>query len=499
METSWNADDDDDLPGDSDPTSTAGTTQCSAEKLELIQGALKGKRRSIDQYLASIEPSKRRMRGKQEAPKLYTHWYELVWPEYQWKRAPEVQTAASLPGAPQLLGQSKLMNKTENICTKWPHTKTLYPATYWYFSRLTWEREGEVTWHEIALDFELSTSEELNDWCPKSQTYSPAVKAADKASCMRRIAHRIERMFRGYVAPWGTIRKAGSLTSVGMPRVAGARGRPNFLACSYASVLSQSLANAMIEEVKMRLELGSAAGGRTTPKRSMRRWDWHNLSGKTTVYGGRGYERPAMHEKLWGTGELIVIEEADKDADQSMPGASAWHKSTGTKGVELTQRRERGAAVKQDRVEAHNSRANELGLHYLTYKAPDTRGMDKRLNSDTWMKTYLTCSKCGAYGKFQFQKHIYRDICDPKGKLGRHIQDPKYTYVRKNDEDRKNRKGLRKSGSRRELQDAKKAAKESYGEKRCAVCAKNKEEAFGDKPATWRNQRDLRLVYCHKC
>ena len=115
------------------------------------------------------------------------------------------------------------------------------------------------------------------------------------------------------------------------------------------------------------------------------------------------------------------------------------------------------------------------------------------------MKTYLTCTKCGAYAKFQFQKHIYRDACDPSGKYGRHIQDPKYTYVKKNEEDRLNRKGLRKPGSRRELQDAKKAARENYGEKRCAVCANNAQEAYGDKAPTWRNQLDLGLVYCHKC
>ena len=77
-ENTWNADDDDDLQGNGDPMSTAGSTQCSAERMEIIQGALTGKRRSIEQYLASIEPNERSMRGKQKAPEHYTRWYELV-------------------------------------------------------------------------------------------------------------------------------------------------------------------------------------------------------------------------------------------------------------------------------------------------------------------------------------------------------------------------------------------------------------------------------------
>ena len=77
-------------------------------------------------------------------------------PQYEWG-APEGKTRNCFTGSREPLELGKQGKGVQN--TVWKYDNVLYPALMWYWSEITWveEQQGEVSWAEVALDFQAAT------------------------------------------------------------------------------------------------------------------------------------------------------------------------------------------------------------------------------------------------------------------------------------------------------------------------------------------------------
>ena len=111
--------------------------------------------------------------------------------------------------------------------TVWKYDNVLYPALMWYWSTVTWSKEeaGEISWAEVALDFQAAThtglAREGREWSSEDLRTRAKIMAAS--------SRRIAQICREDISPGG--RKAtntwvGTLRGLGFGTVRGIQAKP---------------------------------------------------------------------------------------------------------------------------------------------------------------------------------------------------------------------------------------------------------------------------------
>ena len=74
--------------------------------------------------------------------------------------------------------------------TVWKYDNALYPALMWYWSNISWEsgQDGEISWAEVALDFQATTHTGLAREGQEANEETLRTRAKMMAACSRRIA-----------------------------------------------------------------------------------------------------------------------------------------------------------------------------------------------------------------------------------------------------------------------------------------------------------------------
>ena len=263
-------------------------------------------------------------------------------------------------------------NRPKELKTKdWKYEHALYPALMWYWKRIQWdEQEGDVTWAELAIDFQAATHVGLTrkdaDWEEETLAW--------RAKIMASATRRMEDLCQENVNPGGrekTKALVGSIRPLRFPWQRGICQRPRLLR---KEVVNQVL----LEEATRAATEGRAPTTKHTP-------DIRSRGGAMWRHGGdmdhKGYEGQMM-EECESEGE----KEEGEDQQTRMPktrlerrrvlNAIVWtedeEKSIEARKGERMKTRERNRLL-------HNRGAAERGQHVI---APALGGE-------------MRCMKCG--------------------------------------------------------------------------------------------------------
>ena len=186
-------------------------------------------------------------------------------PQYQWdEQGEEAKRHFTGVKEPERLGEQRKGKRN----TVWKYTSELYPALMWYWNNIRWEsgQGKEISWAEVALDFQAAThtglAREEREWNEETLRTRAKIMAASS----RRIAHLCQED----IAPGGknSLRTwVSTLQGLGFARVRGIQARPIMIKRDFVQqVLLQEAVRAATNDTIPNLDFVPDMAGAGEPK-----------------------------------------------------------------------------------------------------------------------------------------------------------------------------------------------------------------------------------------
>ena len=164
--------------------------------------------------LAKKADGKEEKNRAHEETTLYNVDGRELFPTFQWRQKEEEGSnwfSAATPPETVYEGSNNL----------WRYSPSLYDAIVWYWKTIKWDmkNDGQITWAQIALDFQAATHEDLarENKDPEEETL------AKRAATMKAASAKIEQLFNEETVPGGVKGhlNSGALQPMGYFRATG--------------------------------------------------------------------------------------------------------------------------------------------------------------------------------------------------------------------------------------------------------------------------------------